>query len=70
MKADRVTTHGFRSTFRDWTGDMTSFPKEIAEAALFARVRPVVAKLRSAPKGHATSLCRSIDEMESYGGGS
>lgn len=29
-----VTTHGFRSSFRDWAGDMTAFPREVAEAAL------------------------------------
>lgn len=29
-----VTTHGFRSSFRDWCGEATSFPREIAEAAL------------------------------------
>ena len=29
-----VTVHGFRSTFRDWAGDETQFPREIAEAAL------------------------------------
>jgi integrase len=29
-----ATTHGFRSTFRDWAGDCTSFPREIAEMAL------------------------------------
>lgn len=29
-----VTIHGFRSAFRDWAGDRTSFPREIAEAAL------------------------------------
>jgi integrase len=34
MKADEFTTHGFRSSFRDWAGDCTSFPEEIAEAAL------------------------------------
>ena len=28
------TVHGFRSAFRDWAGDATSFPREIAEAAL------------------------------------
>jgi integrase len=28
------TVHGFRSTFRDWAGNETSFPREIAEAAL------------------------------------
>ena len=26
--------HGFRSSFRDWVGDCTEFPREIAEAAL------------------------------------
>ena len=29
-----VTVHGFRSSFRDWAGDMTQFPRELAEAAL------------------------------------
>jgi integrase len=29
-----VTVHGFRSTFRDFCGDKTTFPCEIAEAAL------------------------------------
>jgi integrase len=29
-----ITTHGFRSTFRDYAGDETHFPREVAEAAL------------------------------------
>jgi integrase len=29
-----VTVHGFRSSFRDWAADQTSFPGEVAEAAL------------------------------------
>lgn len=29
-----VTPHGFRSSFRDWCAEATSFPREIAEAAL------------------------------------
>lgn len=29
-----ITVHGFRSTFRDWVGDCTTFPRELAEAAL------------------------------------
>jgi integrase len=29
-----VTVHGFRSAFRDWCGEATNFPREIAEAAL------------------------------------
>ena len=29
-----VTVHGFRSSFRDWVGERTHFPREVAEAAL------------------------------------
>ena len=29
-----VTVHGFRSAFRDWAGNETSVPREVAEAAL------------------------------------
>lgn len=29
-----VTVHGFRSSFRDWAGEETTFAREIAEAAL------------------------------------
>ena len=32
------TVHGFRSTFRDWCGDATAFPREVAEAALAHKV--------------------------------
>ncbi len=29
-----VTAHGFRSTFRDWVAEQTTWPAELAEAAL------------------------------------
>jgi integrase len=29
-----ATAHGLRSAFRDWAGEETSFPREIAEEAL------------------------------------
>lgn len=29
-----VTAHGFRSTFRDWAGETTSYPREVIEHAL------------------------------------
>jgi integrase len=29
-----ITTHGFRSCFRDWAGEKTNFPHRLAEAAL------------------------------------
>jgi integrase len=34
MQRDDVTTHGFRSTFRDWAAERTSFTAEVAEMAL------------------------------------
>jgi integrase len=34
MKAEAFTPHGFRSAFRDWAGDCTSFPRDLAEQAL------------------------------------
>lgn len=33
MSVDAVP-HGMRSTFRDWAGEVTDFPREVAEAAL------------------------------------
>jgi integrase len=29
-----LTVHGFRSTFRDWTSEQTSYPRDVAEMAL------------------------------------
>ena len=34
-----ITAHGFRSTFRDWAGETTSFPREVIEAALALRLK-------------------------------
>jgi integrase len=34
MKTEGVTVHGFRSTFRDWAAECTSYPNEVCEAAL------------------------------------
>ena len=31
--------HGFRSSFRDWAGDQTSFPKDIIEHALAHKIK-------------------------------
>jgi integrase len=33
MKVE-ITVHGFRSTFRDWASEVTSFPHEVCEIAL------------------------------------
>jgi integrase len=34
MTRTDITTHGFRSAFRDWCGEQTNYPRELAEAAL------------------------------------
>lgn len=34
MGRDDLTTHGFRSTFRDWAAEQSSFPSDVAEMAL------------------------------------
>lgn len=34
-----LTQHGFRSTFRDWAGETTAFPREVIEHALAHQLR-------------------------------
>ena len=34
MGRDGLTVHGFRSTFRDWASERTSYPREVCEMAL------------------------------------
>lgn len=34
MGRDDLTVHGFRSTFRDWAGETTAYPREVIEHAL------------------------------------
>ena len=36
MDGDRgdYVPHGFRSSFRDWSGEVSSFPRDVAEMAL------------------------------------
>jgi integrase len=34
MNIQDATVHGFRSSFRDWAGNVSSFPREVTETAL------------------------------------
>ena len=34
MQVKKATVHGFRSSFRDWAGNVSSFPREVVETAL------------------------------------
>jgi integrase len=38
MNRHNITVHGFRSTFRDWAAEQTSFPHETCEHALAHRI--------------------------------
>jgi integrase len=42
MGRSDLTTHGFRSSLRDWTAERTNFPREVAEAALAHQVGDAV----------------------------
>lgn len=42
VKKTGVTVHGFRSSFRDWAGEVTNFPRDVAEAALAHTLRDAV----------------------------
>jgi integrase len=39
MGRDDVTSHGFRSSFRDWAGETTGYPREVIEHALAHQLR-------------------------------
>ena len=34
MEVQGATVHGFRSSFRDWAGNVSNFPREITETAI------------------------------------
>lgn len=58
MKVENATTHGFRSTFRDWAGDCTSFNREVPEAALSHAIGDTVE--RSYRRGDALEKRRGL----------
>jgi integrase len=57
-----ATTHGFRSTFRDWTGDCTNFPREVAEMALAHAVDDET----EAAYRRATALAKRRELMQAW----
>lgn len=57
MKAD-CTVHGFRSSFRDWAGEATAFPRDVAELALAHKVGDAVE--RAYRRGDALAKRRAL----------
>lgn len=62
MEVSDFTVHGFRSAFRDYAGDKTNFPREVAEAALAHIVGSAVE--RAYRRGSALEKRREL--MESW----
>jgi integrase len=54
----KYTAHGFRSSFRDWCGDCTPFPREVAEAALAHSIGDQTE--RAYRRGHALERRREL----------
>jgi integrase len=57
-----ITTHGFRSTFRDWAGDATDVARETAEAALAHKVGDAAEQAY----GRGTALAKRRTPMEAW----
>jgi integrase len=64
MNMRATTVHGFRSSFRDWCGECTAFPREVAEAALAHVVGNVVE--RAYRRGDALEKRRKL--MDAWAG--
>lgn len=60
MQLKPFTVHGFRSSFRDWAGEATDFPREVAEAALAHTVGDAVE--RAYRRGDALAKRRQLME--------
>lgn len=65
VETGHCTVHGFRSCFRDWCGDRTDHPREIAEAALAHKIGNKVEQAYR--RRHALDKRRLLmDEWSSY----
>lgn len=60
MKRYDITTHGFRSTFRDWAGDASNYPRELVEQALAHTIQNKVE--RAYRRGTAVERRRELME--------
>jgi integrase len=59
-----ITAHGFRSTFRDWAGETTKFPREVIEAAMAHQLKDAA----EAAYARGTLLERRRHLMDAWAG--
>lgn len=57
-----ITVHGFRSSFRDWAGDTTHFPKEVIENALAHQLKDKA----EAAYARSTQLAKRRELMDAW----
>lgn len=57
-----ITVHGFRSSFRDWAGDTTHFPKEVIENALAHQLKDKA----EAAYARSTQLSKRRELMDAW----
>jgi hypothetical protein len=58
MKIETASVHGFRSSFRDWAGEHTAFPREVAEEKGQEEVRQ--SELKSALQLDKSAVSRRV----------
>jgi integrase len=65
IKGNSFTVHGFRSSFRDWAGDRTHYPREVIEHALAHMIKD---KDEAAYRRTAAleKRCRFMEEWARY----
>lgn len=63
LRRTDITVHGFRSTFRDWAAERSTFPREVAEAALAHSLRNQV----EAAYQRGDMLSKRAQLMEAWG---
>lgn len=61
-KGRRIVPHGFRSTFRDWAGECSNFPREVIENALAHQLKDKA----EAAYARGTQLAKRKALMESW----
>lgn len=61
-EGQKVTTHGFRATFRNWVGDMTLFDERLAEHQLAHAIKGTEGHYRT-----RTALLKRSEMMEQWG---
>ena len=72
MEYEHITRHGFRSSFRDWAGECTHYPREVCEMALAHDERDqtegaysrsdFLDKRRALMRDWTDFICKSMDD--------